>query len=74
MHLPVPPGCAERKVELLFEHYRSQHVHDWFDREAFLGLMRLRGIECHAPYAEAFYCDKIVLGLGPPALTERRLS
>lgn len=74
VHLPVPPECAERKVELLFEHYRSQHGHDWFDREAFLGLMRVRGIECHAPYAEAFYCDKVVLGIGAPALNERGLS
>ena len=74
VHLPVLPGCAERKVELLFEHYRSQHDHDWFDREAFLGLMRLRGIECHAPYGEAFYCDKIVLGLGGPPRSEQGLT
>ncbi|MGY1787311.1 PIG-L deacetylase family protein [Geodermatophilus sp. SYSU D00698] len=74
VHVPVPPELAERKVELLFEHYRSQHHHDWFDREAFLGLMRVRGIECHARYAEAFYCDKFVLGLSAPAQRERGMS
>jgi LmbE family N-acetylglucosaminyl deacetylase len=63
VHLPVPAHVAERKIALLDEHYPSQRGRDWFDREAFLGLMRLRGIECHAPYAEAFWCDKIVLGL-----------
>ncbi|MGY1631560.1 PIG-L deacetylase family protein [Geodermatophilus sp. SYSU D01186] len=62
VHVPVPSVLAERKVELLAEHYASQRERDWFDREAFLGLMRLRGIECHERYAEAFHCDKIVLG------------
>jgi LmbE family N-acetylglucosaminyl deacetylase len=66
VHLPVPDDAAERKVALLEECYASQRYHDWFHREAFLGLMRLRGIECHARYAEAFHCDKIVLELPVP--------
>ncbi|MGY1736594.1 PIG-L deacetylase family protein [Geodermatophilus sp. SYSU D00684] len=63
VHLPVPAEVARRKHELLAEHYPSQRHKPWFDREAFLGLMRLRGIECQARYAEAFWCDKLVLGL-----------
>ncbi|MFC4693780.1 PIG-L deacetylase family protein [Geodermatophilus arenarius] len=74
VHLPVRPELAQRKAELLIEHYPSQHDHDWFDREAFLGLMRVRGIECHTRYAEAFYCDKITLGVSAPALHERGSS
>jgi LmbE family N-acetylglucosaminyl deacetylase len=63
VHMPVPPEVAERKFALLDEHYASQRARGWFDREAFLGLMRIRGIECHETYAEAFWCDKLVLNL-----------
>lgn len=54
---------AEAKVELLLRHYPSQHGRDWFDRETFLGLARVRGVQCRARYAEAFYLDKLLLGL-----------
>jgi len=66
VHVPAPVDVAERKFELVAEHYVSQRERDWFDREVFLGLMRLRGVECHERYAEAFYCDKLVLGLTHP--------
>jgi LmbE family N-acetylglucosaminyl deacetylase len=49
---------ARRKVELLGKHFPSQHGHHWYDDEAFLGLMRLRGIECGARYAEGFHVRK----------------
>ena len=52
------------KARLLDEAYPSQHDHDWWDEETFLGLMRLRGVECRAPYAEGFVSPKTVLGLG----------
>jgi LmbE family N-acetylglucosaminyl deacetylase len=48
---PLAPEIAERKVRLLQEHYPSQRHRPWYDREAFLGLARIRGIECHARYA-----------------------
>ena len=35
--------------------YPSQRGRDWWDEETFLGLARLRGMECRARYAEAFY-------------------
>ena len=40
----------------------SQRGKHWFDRETFLGLMRLRGMESVAPerFAEAFTCRKVV--------------
>lgn len=52
-----------RKVELLHEHYPSQRHRPWFDREAFVGLARIRGIECHARYAEAFHATTVTLDL-----------
>jgi len=54
---------ARRKVDLLNRHFPSQHAHDWWDDEVFLGLMRLRGMECRQPYAEAFHVSKALLGL-----------
>ena len=51
------------KVDYLFDAFESQQSKRWFQRETFLGLMRLRGMECNATsgYAEAFYCRKIVV-------------
>ncbi|NBE91711.1 PIG-L family deacetylase [Nonomuraea sp. KC401] len=60
---PLDLALAERKVALLWEHYPSQRRRTWFDREAFLGMARVRGVQCHARYAEAFYLDKISLDL-----------
>jgi LmbE family N-acetylglucosaminyl deacetylase len=60
---PLTPELAEAKVALLHEHYPSQHQRSWFDREAFLGLARIRGIECQARYAEAFHIEKVTLDL-----------
>lgn len=64
--VPLPPAAVRRKVDLLMRVFASQHDKPWFTRETFLGLMRLRGIECNAPsgYAEAFYARKLVLGPG----------
>jgi LmbE family N-acetylglucosaminyl deacetylase len=52
---------AHRKIDLLNRHFPSQHVHDWWDDELFAGLMRVRGMECRAPYAEAFYATKVLI-------------
>jgi len=52
---------ARRKVDLLDRHFPSQHPHDWWDEEVFLGLMRLRGMECRQPYAEAFHVAKALV-------------
>jgi len=54
---------ARGKVAHLMQHFPSQHGRRWFTEDLFLGLMRLRGMECNAPqgYAEAFYCRKAVI-------------
>ncbi|MEH0581384.1 PIG-L deacetylase family protein [Streptomyces sp. B21-108] len=61
---PLSSEIAEQKVRLLQEHYPSQRHRPWYDREAFLGLARIRGIECQARYAEAFDVAKLTLNLG----------
>ncbi|MGW1088307.1 PIG-L deacetylase family protein [Streptomyces sp. NPDC002596] len=61
---PLAPEIAEEKVRLLQEHYPSQQHRPWYDREAFLGLARIRGIESNARYAEAFAVTKLTLDLG----------
>lgn len=67
VYLPLPDEVARRKVELLHASYPSQKARDWWDDEVFLGLARLRGMECRSRYAEAFDCAKAVLRLEPPA-------
>lgn len=66
LYVPVPEAVARRKASLLVRHYPSQTKRPWFSEETFLGLMRIRGIECNAPegYAEAFHARKLVLGPG----------
>jgi LmbE family N-acetylglucosaminyl deacetylase len=61
MYFPLSAAVAQRKVELLHKVFPSQRVRDWWDDEVFLGLARLRGMECRAPYAEAFTCAKSLI-------------
>jgi LmbE family N-acetylglucosaminyl deacetylase len=61
MYVPMSAGLARRKVELLHKCFRSQRNRDWWDEEVFLGLARLRGMECRAAYAEAFSCAKAII-------------
>jgi LmbE family N-acetylglucosaminyl deacetylase len=63
LYAPLSTELAQRKVELLSKCFPSQHSRDWWSDEAFLSLMKLRGIECRAPYAEAFHANKLVLDL-----------
>jgi hypothetical protein len=62
-----PAEIAERKVALLRECFPSQARKHWFDPELFMGLMRLRGMECVSAsgLAEAFRARKLVLAVGP---------
>jgi LmbE family N-acetylglucosaminyl deacetylase len=57
----LEPATAEGKVKRIETHFQSQRPKHWFERETFLGLMRIRGVECAARYAEAFHCRKWVM-------------
>jgi LmbE family N-acetylglucosaminyl deacetylase len=60
-YFPLSADTARRKVELLHKCFPSQRHRGWWDDEVFLGLARLRGMECRAPYAEAFTCTKSLI-------------
>ncbi|WP_123028243.1 PIG-L deacetylase family protein [Mycolicibacterium stellerae] len=67
VYSPVASSTAVRKSDVLHECYQSQLDRHWFDREAFLGLMRVRGVQCHSRYAEAFVVEKSLLRFGRSA-------
>jgi LmbE family N-acetylglucosaminyl deacetylase len=64
LYVPLPDEVARRKVELLHASFPSQKARDWWDDDVFLGLARLRGMECRSRYAEAFDCTKAAVRFG----------
>ncbi len=64
-YLPLAEPVLREKLDKLHEHYGSQRDRSWFDAETFGGLARIRGVQCHARYAEAFHVAKLVLGVAP---------
>jgi LmbE family N-acetylglucosaminyl deacetylase len=63
LYVPISAVALKKKIDLLITHFGSQRSKQWFDAETFLGLARLRGMECRAPerYAEAFVGPKLML-------------
>ena len=61
--VPLEQEIYERKVRYLMDAFETQRAKPWFEKETFLALMRLRGMECVAPsgYAEAFHCRKLIV-------------
>lgn len=55
-------ATCRRKIKYVLDSFKTQAENQWFSKETFLAIMRLRGIESNAPdkYAEAFYGRKIV--------------
>jgi LmbE family N-acetylglucosaminyl deacetylase len=68
--VPLEAAVYEEKVSHLFQAFESQHEKPWFDRQTFLGLMRIRGMESNSAsgYAEAFHARKVVIA---PAVGRR---
>jgi LmbE family N-acetylglucosaminyl deacetylase len=62
-YVALSDEIAARKVALLDKCFPSQAGRDWWHGETFLGLMRLRGIECRARYAEGFHANKVQIAL-----------
>jgi len=63
VYVPLSSADAQRKVELLLEHFESQKTRAWFRADTFHSLMGVRAIECNAPdgRAEGFYVRKLVV-------------
>ena len=62
LFVPLDKEIYQKKVRYLMQAFATQRPKRWFTEEIFLGLMRLRGMECVAPsgYAEAFFARKLV--------------
>jgi LmbE family N-acetylglucosaminyl deacetylase len=65
-YVHVSEDDARRKVSLLNASFPSQVGRDWWDDELYLGLMRVRGVESRARYAEGFFAHKVLLDLRHP--------
>ncbi len=52
---------VSQKIEALLHYYESQREKHWFDKETFVSLLRVRGLEIASPtrYAEAFHLKKV---------------
>jgi LmbE family N-acetylglucosaminyl deacetylase len=61
--VPIGRAVADRKVDLIVQHFPSQSSRTWFRADTFHGLMSIRGVECNASEgrAEAFHARKLVL-------------
>jgi LmbE family N-acetylglucosaminyl deacetylase len=60
LFVPLEPEICEAKIGAVCRNFASQASKHWFTPDTFRSILRIRGIECASPYAEAFYCRKIV--------------
>jgi LmbE family N-acetylglucosaminyl deacetylase len=62
MFVEIRSELADRKAQILLDCFESQLGKHWFDKETFLALMRIRGMEAASKekYAEAFHLRKLV--------------
>lgn len=62
--VPFDRKVCDRKLSYLLSCFKTQRDKQWFTKDTFQGLMRLRGVEANSPgrYAEAFYSRKLILG------------
>lgn len=61
LYVGLDDRTARRKVALLGRCFGSQASRDWWREDTFLGLMRLRGMECRADFAEGFVVGKALI-------------
>ncbi len=63
LFVPLTREAAEAKVAALMACFGTQRSRAWFTPDTFLGLMRLRGVQCASPtgLAEGFFAHKICL-------------
>jgi LmbE family N-acetylglucosaminyl deacetylase len=61
LYAPLSEEIMTAKIALLNKHFVTQRSRAWFDEETFRGLARLRGVECRARYAEAFFARKVMV-------------
>jgi LmbE family N-acetylglucosaminyl deacetylase len=66
--VPLDQSVCQRKFDYILDAFESQQNKNWFSRELFSSVLRLRGMEANAAsgYAEGFYCRKANLNLVLP--------
>lgn len=64
LYVPLTDAVCKAKVKLLMDGFSTQRSRQWFTRDTFYALLRLRGIEANSidRFAEAFYARKIIAG------------
>lgn len=60
-YVRLPEDVVEEKVRAICDTFASQRAKHWFTADTFRALMRLRGVEANARFAEAFYARKLAL-------------
>jgi LmbE family N-acetylglucosaminyl deacetylase len=62
-YVTIEETVARKKVQVITDCFQSQAGKQWFDKDTFFSLMRLRGVEAASPtkYAEGFYVRKLVM-------------
>lgn len=60
-YITLNKEICRRKIDTILNSFQSQKNRSWFTPDAFMSIMRLRGVEINSPgdYAEAFYGRKI---------------
>jgi len=62
-YVPLNEALVERKLDILMKHFPSQIEKQWFSKDAFLSLLRIRGVHSASStgFAEAYYVRKLSL-------------
>jgi LmbE family N-acetylglucosaminyl deacetylase len=61
VYVPLSEGICKTKIEHLTAAFASQTNKHWFTEETFRAILRLRGVECGSPHAEAFFARKLII-------------
>jgi LmbE family N-acetylglucosaminyl deacetylase len=61
--VPLDEKVCREKIRIIMDSFESQKGKHWFTEDAFLSMLRIRGIESGSArkYAEGFYCRKMIL-------------
>jgi len=63
VYIPLDGAICNRKMDIILTSFKSQKARDWFTRDTFSSIHRIRGVEARAEggYSEGFYCRKMIL-------------
>ena len=61
LYVPLSAEICRRKIQYLKSAFATQAGKHWFTDDTFWAMLRLRGVECGEPYAEAYFARKLLL-------------